>query len=81
MALRILPEHLAGRILLKGRDLELFGPHGRVLQTVRGKEAEHTIDPALAYVRARAVYTRKDQDGGGGEEYYAWGQPVFSEKR
>lgn len=63
-----------------GYRIEFIGPHGRVLQTVRGREAEYTIDPALAYVRPRAVYTRKDQDRGW-EEYYAWGQPVFRDKR
>ena len=61
---------------IEGYRIEFIGPHGRILQSVRGKEAKLSIDPALTYVRARAVFTRHDPDRGW-EEYYAWGQPVF----
>lgn len=65
---------------VEGYRIEFIGPHGKILKTVRGREADYSINPSLTYVRARAVYTRKDPDRGW-EEYYAWGQPVFRDKR
>jgi hypothetical protein len=64
---------------VEGYFIEFIGPNGQVLKTVRGKEATFTIPKSLAYVRARATFTQKDERLGF-EEYYAWGQPVFANR-
>ena len=81
---------LAGNPLLRGKAvnqgtegyrIEFIGPEGKVLTTIQGTGAIVAIDPDLAYVRAKTTYTRKHPNAKGFEEYYAWGQPVFTDGR
>lgn len=81
---------LTGNPLLRGKAveegaegyrIEFIGPKGRLLTTISGTAAVLAIDPDLAYVRAKAVYTRKKPGSEQLEEYYAWGQPVFTDGR
>lgn len=65
----------------EGYRIEFIGPGGKVLTTINGTVAVMAIDPDLAYVRAKAVYTRKKPGSDQLEEYYAWGQPVFTDGR
>ena len=81
---------LAGNPLLRGKTveqgtegyrIEFIGPEGQVLATIQGTGAIVAIDPDVAYVRAKVTYTRKKPDSEQLEEYYAWGQPVFTDGR
>lgn len=81
---------LAGNPLLRGKAVdkgaegyrvEFIGPDGKVLTTMQGTGAIVAIDPDLAYVRAKVTYTRKKPGSEQLEEYYAWGQPVFTDGR
>ena len=81
---------LTGNPLLRGKQvdagtegyrIEFFGPKGKLLTTIQGIAAIAAIDPDLAYTRAKVVYTRKMPGSDQLEEYYAWGQPVFTDGR
>lgn len=65
----------------EGYRIEFIGPEGKVLETIIGTKGRHKIDAAVAYTRAKVTYTRKHPNAEGLEEYYAWGQPVFSDGR
>ncbi len=62
-----------------GYKIDFIGPEGRILETAIGTEAAFDLSGAPAYVRAKVTFTR--QHGEGLEEYYAWGQPFFSDER
>lgn len=81
---------LTGNPLLRGKQvdtgiegyrIEFFGPKGKRLTTIQGTAAIAAIDPDLAYTRAKVIYTRKMPGSEQLEEYYAWGQPVFTDGR
>jgi hypothetical protein len=65
---------------VEGYRIEYIGPHGKILKEVRGSTSTFAVETSVAYVRARATFTRKDMERGF-EEYYAWGQPVFTDGR
>jgi len=65
----------------EGYRIDFIGPGGAVLQTTEGPAARFAIDDTIAYVRAKVTYTRPRAEGEGMEEYYAWGQPVFTDER
>ncbi len=64
----------------EGYTIELIGPAGRVLSTTPSSTVAIAIDTAHAYVRARVTFRRAHPDHGS-EEFYAWGQPVFTDGR
>jgi len=81
---------LAGHPLLRGKAvdagtegyrIEFIGPKGKILTTLQGTAALVAVDPDLAYTRAKMTYTRKKPGTDQLEEYYAWGQPVFTDGR
>ncbi|MBT3296068.1 MAG: PHP domain-containing protein [Verrucomicrobia bacterium] len=63
----------------EGFRIEFIGPAGKVLDTIKGEEGRFQIDGSIPYVRAKATFTRAHPDTGTLEEYYAWGQPVFTD--
>lgn len=63
----------------KGFRIEFIGPEGEVLAMAQGLSAMYSIHPNIAYVRAKVTYTRQMPDSTQLEEYYAWGQPVFTD--
>jgi len=63
----------------EGFRLELIGEKGVLLEKRPGLRAEFKIPADQAYVRCRAVLTKKTDDGF--EELYAWGQPCFRADR
>ncbi len=65
----------------KGYRIELIGPQGTILETVRGTRGEFLIDRSLSYVRAKVTFTRRKPQTNQLEEYYAWGQPFFADGR
>jgi hypothetical protein len=64
---------------ISGYKIEFIGPDGHVLETVIDTEATYDLAGAPPYVRVKITFTR--QHDGGFEEYYAWGQPYFSDAR
>lgn len=60
-----------------GYRIEFLGANGRILKTVRGTQGTFSLKNLETYVRARVVWARK-RDDRGFEEFYAWGQPAFS---
>jgi len=74
---------LRGKQVEKGESgykISFIGPNGNLLKEIKGLKGSCRIDKSDAYVRARITFTRKRQEGGY-EEYYAWGQPVFTDGR
>lgn len=65
----------------EGYRIEFIGPDGKVLKAVDGSRADFEINGALSFVRARITYTRKTPTTDVLEQYYAWGQPVFTDGR
>jgi predicted metal-dependent phosphoesterase TrpH len=65
----------------EGFRIEFIGPHGKILDTIKGQQGRFKIDRAIPYVRAKVVFTRVYPQTGKFEEYYAWGQPVFTDAR
>lgn len=63
-----------------GYRIEFIGPMGKVLEKLHEDGGTYKIKKSDLYVRARVTLTRKRQEGGY-EEYYAWGQPVFTDGR
>ena len=45
------------------------------------RSGHYKIDPSVSYVRAKVTFTRKHPVTNEREEYYAWGQPVFTDAR
>lgn len=75
---------LRGRLVEKGDPgfkIEFIGPGGEVLKTRQGLEGRYPISPAAAYARVKVTFTRKHPTADALEEYYAWGQPVFTDNR
>jgi hypothetical protein len=64
---------------VEGFRIEFIGPEGRVLKNVTGTEAAFELVGAPDYVRVKVTFTRRHDEGF--EEYYAWGQPFFSDDR
>ncbi len=64
----------------EGFTIEFIGPGGKVLSSMESTRADFKVGDSHAYVRARVTFRRAHPEGGG-EEFYAWGQPVFSDGR
>lgn len=65
----------------EGYRIEFIGPDGDVLDAIDGEKGQFKIDRSIPYVRSKVTFTRKNPQSGGLEEYYAWGQPVFTDAR
>ncbi len=63
-----------------GYRIEFIGPKGKVLARIKGIRGTYRIKKSDTYVRARVTLTRKHPKYGL-EEYYAWGNPVFTADR
>ena len=63
-----------------GYKIEFIGPNGIRLKEVEGLNGSYTINNSYSYVRAKVTYTFSRQNNGY-EEYYAWGQPVFTDAK
>ena len=65
----------------EGFRIEWIGKDGKVFET-HADEMTSTFKAQKShlYIRPRVVYTRNHPQGGL-EEYYAWGQPQFMDKR
>ncbi len=75
---------LRGKHVDKGAEgyrIEFIGPGGEILDTIKGQKGRFKINRSNAYVRAKVTFTRKHPQTNGVEEYYAWGQPVFTDER
>ena len=64
-----------------GYRTEFIGPNGTLLKTIDDEIGRYEVDKSTAYVRAKVTLTRKHPQKNGFEEYYAWGQPVFTDAR
>ena len=62
-----------------GYKIEFIGSEGKVHKEIIGIKGSYKIKKSDSYVRAKVTFMRKYQDGY--EEYYAWGQPVFTDER
>jgi hypothetical protein len=65
----------------EGYRIEFIGPSGEVLNAINGKKGHFKINRSIPYVRAKVTLTRKHPKTDRLEEYYAWGQPVFTDAR
>ncbi|NQV14207.1 CehA/McbA family metallohydrolase [bacterium] len=63
-----------------GFFIEFIGPGGEILSVSKSPKASYAVNHSAAYVRGKITFRRKHQDGGM-EEFYAWGQPVFTDGR
>lgn len=63
-----------------GFVIEFIGPEGKVLSVTKSTKANFTVNDSYAYVRAKVTFRRMHPDRGM-EEFYAWGQPVFTDGR
>ena len=63
-----------------GFFIEFIGPNGEILSAVNSTEADFPVTDAYAYIRPKVIYRRKHPQRGM-EEFYAWGQPVFTDAR
>ena len=75
----ILPEWagLETREAKTGYRIEFIGPGGKTLQATNGPEDSYSLKKLDTYARVRVVFARK-KGNVMYEEFYAWGQPVFS---
>ncbi len=64
----------------EGFAIEFIGSGGEVLSVTKSTRASFEVDGASTYVRPRVTFRRMHPDLGG-EEFYAWGQPVFTDGR
>ncbi len=64
----------------EGFEIEFIGPKSIVLYATESTRVHFAIDDSHTYVRARVTFRRAHPDRGG-EEFYAWGQPVFTDGR
>jgi len=71
-------KHISGKD--EGFTIEFIGPDGKVLAVSNSEKARFSIDNNYAYVRAKISYRRIHRNRGM-EEFYAWGQPVFTDER
>ena len=75
---------LRGRHVDKGTPgyrIEFIGPNGSLLKTIKEKKGRYQVEKPTAYVRAKLTHTRTHPQTHELEEYYAWGQPVFTDAR
>lgn len=75
---------LRGRLMQDGTAgyrIDFIGTEGKVLETVKGTQASYDVTPADPYVRAKVTFGRLKPGTDQIEEYYAWGQPVFTDGR
>ena len=63
----------------RGFIIDWIGPGGELLASKRSRRARFRAPPDVAYVRARVTYVRQTPDGG--EAFFAWTQPVFTDGR
>ena len=63
-----------------GFFIDFIGPGGAVLSHKKGTNAEFKIVTKNAFVRAKATFRRPHKNGSS-EEFYAWGQPFFTDQR
>jgi hypothetical protein len=64
-----------------GYRIDFIGPGGSRLKTMEATSGRYEVDTSTAYVRAKVTFTREHPETGQLEEYYAWGQPVFTDAR
>jgi hypothetical protein len=64
-----------------GYRIEWVSKNGKILKTDVGLRSSFTATAAHGYIRPRVVYSRQQGDATGAEEYYAWGQPLFTDGR
>ena len=64
----------------EGYKIELIGKEGKILETVFGTKANFLINEDSPYFRVKVTYIHRDKERGL-EGYYAWCQPVFTDKR
>jgi len=64
---------------IEGFRVEFIGPNGIILDTINGEKGRVKSGQSTSYVRAKVTFTRKHPEEHGFEEYYAWGQPVFTD--
>jgi predicted metal-dependent phosphoesterase TrpH len=75
---------LRGKSVEKGTvgfRIDFIGPKGKILETTHGEKARFTITKSYPYVRAKVTFTRAHPESQELEEYYAWGQPAFTDAR
>jgi len=75
-------EKLRGKKVKDGKTgykIEFIGHKGKTLKEIYESTADYKIDTSNPYIRAKVTFTRKHKDGY--EEYYAWGQPIFTDGR
>jgi hypothetical protein len=65
----------------EGFRIEFIGPRGTVLETINREKSRFTINQSIPYTRAKVTFTRRHPQTDTLEEYFAWGQPVFTDAR
>jgi len=73
---------LRGKLIDKKKEgyrIEFIGPNGVALKTVNDIVGRFKINKSIPYVRAKVIYTRTHPKLNKSEEYYAWGQPYFTD--
>ena len=81
--LRELATELRGKRVSENEEgfiIEFVGPKGKILSATRSTEDAFEVDDTYAYVRAKVTF-RRIHAKRGIEEFYAWGQPVFTDGR
>mgnify|MGYP000359716846 CR=1 FL=1 len=63
-----------------GYSIEFIGQEGKVLARFEGTSASFPIDGSQPYVRVKVTHTRTYPESGH-QQFFAWGQPVFSDGR
>lgn len=74
---------LSGRHVAKGKSgykIDFIGLNGKSLKATEGLKGSYNIKKSDPYLRLKVTFTSKRKEGGF-EEYYAWGQPVFTDGR
>jgi hypothetical protein len=74
---------LRGKRVIDGKEefvIEFIGPERTVKSCTNFTKADFTITDSQSYIRPKVTWRRKHPEGGL-EEFYAWGQPVFSDGR
>jgi hypothetical protein len=66
----------------EGFRIDFIGPEGKVLSTTSETQGTFAVTKTHAYVRPKITYVRvHKKDPALIEEYYAWGQPIFTDAR
>lgn len=65
----------------QGYRIEFIGPDGKVLKSINDNKGSFKISGSISTIRAKVIYTRLQPQTNYLEEYYAWGQPFFTDER